>query len=113
MRGQEDLAGTRRPRHGRRGPRASATASRVLGIDGHHGGQHREAFARRQGLVTPAPVGRLTLDALAVGEVPACVARPMHPVGREVEPHDLGPHLGLGRQRPCSARLRQPASISS
>ena len=21
----------------------------------------------------------------------------MHPVGREVEPHDLGPHLGLGR----------------
>ena len=34
----------------------------------------------------------LPLDALAVGEVPPRVARPVQPVGGEVHPHALGAH---------------------
>ena len=42
-----------------------------------------------------APVRRLALDRLAVGEVPSGEGRPVHPVRREVEPQLLGDDAGL------------------
>ena len=57
-----------------------------LGLHRHHCRQHREALGRGQRRVAPAPARRLALDALAVGEVPPRIARPVHPVHREVHP---------------------------
>ena len=51
-----------------------------LGLDRHHRPQHREALGHRQRRVAPAPALGLALDALAVGEVPPRVARPVQPV---------------------------------
>ena len=50
----------------------------------------KAAFSAARTSVAPAPVLRPTLGALAVGEVRSRKARPVQPVGTEVEPQDLG-----------------------
>ena len=64
-------------------------------FNGHQGRQHRQTLRPGQCLVTPCPVGRLALDLLTVGEVPARVAGPMDSVHCEVEPQFLGTHTVL------------------
>ena len=65
---------------------ASPGSGRVPGLDRHHGSQHREAFRPRQCPVVLPPVRGTAPDALAVGEIPARAAGPVHPVGSEIEP---------------------------
>ncbi len=65
-----------------------------LGLGRHHLGQHRHPLRMRHRPVASPPGLCPAPDALAVGEVPAGMARPVHPVGLEVEPHPFGDHPG-------------------
>ncbi len=67
---------------------------------------HGDALRWGQVPVTPRPVFRLALDALAIGKVLTGTTRPEQPRRGEVEPKLLGAHPGLvhdlKRQRvPC------------
>ena len=74
---------------------ASPGSGRVLGPDRHHGRQHREAFLPRQCPVVLPPVRGTAPDALAVGEIPARAAGPVHPVGGEIEPGFFRAHTSV------------------
>lgn len=70
--------------------------SRLLaGLDAHQRREHRQTLRRRQSPIAPPPALGLALDALPVGVVLACVTRPVHPLGAEVEPQLLGAHAGV------------------
>ena len=72
-----------------------------LRLRNHHRRQHRQTLRPRHRRVALAPTRRLALDALPVGEVPARVAGPMHPVRDEVEPQLLGAHTALVHHLPA------------
>ena len=67
----------------------------LASLDGHQPREHRQALPGRQRPVALRPALRLALDALPLGVVLAGVARPMHPLGAEVEPDLLGAHPTL------------------
>ena len=75
-----------------------------LGLDRHDRRQHGEALGAWHPGVAASPVGRLALDLLAMRAIASGEARPMHPVGLEVEPDLLGDHarlvVDLQRDRP-------------
>ena len=83
----------------------------VLDLDRHHRAEHREALGMRQRRVAPGPVLGLALDALAVGEVASCVARPVQPLGGEVEPQLLGAHPALVHHLPLDAAPARKALV--